>query len=246
MPSHPWQKDRIDTEKRLKRDYGFKNKKEIWKMNSRLKGMQAQAKRLAAARGKQAEKETEQLLVRLQRLGLLTGENATLDAVLGLQVENVLDRRLQSVVTKLGLAHTMKQARQFITHRHITVNGVPVTFPSKLVTVEEENNIGFLERSPLVNDMHPERLNKDQIMEIQKQKEAAAAAAAKEAEKPAEEKTVEEAAEAKEAPKEEAPAEKPAEAAPETPTEAPKEEVKEAPAEAPKETKEEAPEAPKE
>ena len=58
-PAHPWQKERIDEEKRLNKVYRFKNKKEIWKMTSKLKSFQAQAKRLNAARGKQAEKETQ-------------------------------------------------------------------------------------------------------------------------------------------------------------------------------------------
>jgi len=191
-PQHPWQKTRIDDEKRLNREYSFKNKKEIWKMTSKLKDFKSQAKRLNAARGEQAERETKQLFERLQRLGLLT-DQVSLDAVLGLEVENILDRRLQSIVCRLGLAHTMKQARQFVTHGHVGINGIPVTSPSHLVTLDEEKHIGFVETSALQDEMHPERLNPQQIKEQlaenaakKAKEEAEAAAPAEELEEPPE------------------------------------------------------------
>jgi len=234
-PSHPWQKTRIDKEKQLRRDYAFKNKKEIWKMTSTLKGLQAQAKKLNAARSAQAEKETQQLLQRLVKMSLLS-DNVSLDAVLDLQVENVLERRLQSLVYRRGLAHTMKQARQFITHGHIGINGIPVTSPSHLVTMDEEKVITFVEISALKDDMHPERLNPDQIKQQMAEKAAQAsaeikaqeAAEAKATEKPAEAaKAAEapvEATEVKEAPGEAKPtAEKPTEAELEKPPESPEE-----------------------
>ena len=32
-PQHPWQKERMDQESVFLKEYGLKNKKEIWKMN---------------------------------------------------------------------------------------------------------------------------------------------------------------------------------------------------------------------
>jgi len=231
-PGHPWQKARIDEEKGLKRTYAFKNKKEMWRMNSKLKKVQAHAKKLNAQRGPQAERETQELLKRLTKLGLLT-DNVSLSAVLGLTVENVNDRRLQSVVHRNNLANSMKQARQFITHRHIAISGTPVTSPSHLVTLEEEGALSFVGKSPFNDDMHPERMTGDQRKEAAALRDAAEKAAAEQAEKNAEaEKAKSEApAEEKEAPAEE---KVPAEATEEKPAEekkAPAEATEEKPAE---------------
>jgi small subunit ribosomal protein S4 len=49
----------------------------------------------------------------------------------------LLERRLDNVVYRLGLASTRAQARQFITHRHVLVNGRRVDIPSYLVTPGE-------------------------------------------------------------------------------------------------------------
>ena len=155
-PGHPWQKERIEFEKQILRDYGLVNKSEIWKFNTKLKTAADQAKRLIAARSEQAERERKQLIERLARLGLLSA-TAGLDDVLSLKLENFLDRRLQTVLVKKGLARTPKQARQFITHKHVKVADRVVTSPSYLVRVTDETQLGFVRRSPLANDSHPER-----------------------------------------------------------------------------------------
>ena len=46
---------------------------------------------------------------------------------------SLLERRLDNVVTRLGFATSRPQARQMITHGHITVNGRKVDIPSYLV-----------------------------------------------------------------------------------------------------------------
>ena len=45
----------------------------------------------------------------------------------------LLERRLDNVITILGLAQSRSQARQMIAHRHIRLNGKPITRPSVLV-----------------------------------------------------------------------------------------------------------------
>jgi small subunit ribosomal protein S4 len=47
----------------------------------------------------------------------------------------LLERRLDNVVYRLGFAENRRQARQLITHGHFTVNGRKVTIPSYLVRV---------------------------------------------------------------------------------------------------------------
>ncbi len=106
---------------------------------------------------KQAQKERDQLLARLGRLGLLPLEGTTLDDVLALDVEAVLSRRLQTLTFLKGLAFTPRQARQFIVHGHVAVGGRKVTIPGYLVNRQEENVIVYDERSPIASDLHPVR-----------------------------------------------------------------------------------------
>jgi len=66
-----------------------------------------------------------------------------LDDVLGLTVENILERSLQTIVSKKGLAKTPLQARQLVLHGHVMISGKRVTVPSYLVLVKEEGEIGL-------------------------------------------------------------------------------------------------------
>lgn len=173
-PSHPWQKERIEEENALLKEYGMKNKKEIWKMRSFLQNAKHQAKNIVALKDNQAEREKTLLLGKLMRYGLLK-ENSSLDDVLGLSLKDVLERRLQTLVKKHSHAKTMSQARQFIVHAHITVRGKTVTSPSYLVSVEEEPLISFSIISSLSSIDHPERTFSSQdaktLSEIKKSKE---------------------------------------------------------------------------
>ncbi len=156
-PSHPWQKERIEEEKKIMREYALKNKTEIYRLNSILRKFASQAKNLVAKKTEQAEKEKKQLMERLVRLGILEG-NAHMDDVLALTLKNILERRLQSLVFRKGMSKTMNQARQFITHRHITLNGKKLTSPNHLVPKELENTIQYSPSSNLKDEMHPERI----------------------------------------------------------------------------------------
>ncbi|MGC8816585.1 MAG: 30S ribosomal protein S4 [Candidatus Hadarchaeum sp.] len=146
-PSHPWEKNRMDAEDAVLAKFGLRRKEEIWRAQTLLRNFRRQARDLLAASGPQAEKETKQLIVRLQSLGLV-GENATLDDVLGLTVEKLLERRLQTVVHRKGLAQSMSQARQLITHGHIAIAGRRVNVPSYLVSAKEEPLVGYASGKP--------------------------------------------------------------------------------------------------
>ncbi|MBT7332073.1 30S ribosomal protein S4, partial [Candidatus Woesearchaeota archaeon] len=127
------------------------------------------AKRLIASQTEQSEKEESQVLGKLQGLGLLNA-GAELDQILALNVESVLERRIQSVVFRKGLARSMNQARQFIVHRHIAIGDKEITFPSCLISLEEESKLNFRGKSALFNEDHPER--KNEAKEIHKEAEA--------------------------------------------------------------------------
>jgi small subunit ribosomal protein S4 len=139
-PLHPWDKTRMDAEDALLKKYGLRRKKEIWKMAAILRGWRRQARRLLALSGRQAELETRQLLERLRKFGLV-GENATLDDVLSLTLEDLLERRLQTVLFRKGMARTPRQARQLIVHGHVSIGGQRVRVPSYLVSTEEEGKV---------------------------------------------------------------------------------------------------------
>ena len=155
-PRHPWNKERIDEEKKLVYDYGLTAKKELWKAGSKLKNFKDITKKLIAQRTEQSDKELDQLFTRLHNLGI-TSQGATAEDVLGLQTSAILDRRLQTLVYKHELAKSPKQARQLITHGHITVNGQKMTSPSYLVPLKEESQLGFRQGSSLSDPEHPER-----------------------------------------------------------------------------------------
>ena len=121
-PSHPWQGERIKAEVVLVNQYGLKNKTEVWKAQTIIRKIRGQSRDLQARlRGEemQAEKEANSLLVKCGRMGLLPLEGATLNDILVLSEEDILERRLQTLVFKKGLASSPKQARQMIVHGHI-------------------------------------------------------------------------------------------------------------------------------
>ena len=156
-PSHPWQKVRIEEESGLIHQYGLKNKREIWRANTKVREMRRQARKLTAnSSDDQAQKEKNLLLAKLNRLGMLE-QNSGLEDVLIMTSENVLDRRLQTQVYLQGLSSTVKQARQLIVHGHISIDGAVVRVPGILVTKLQEKNISYSPTSALNSDLHPVR-----------------------------------------------------------------------------------------
>ncbi|MBT3262361.1 30S ribosomal protein S4 [Candidatus Woesearchaeota archaeon] len=152
-PSHPWEGERIEEERILTKEYGLKNKKEIWKLTSKLSAIKKQAKRLVADTSDQGVKEQELLIKRLISLGILT-EGASLDDILEISVKQLLARRLQSMILTQGIARTSKQARQMIAHGHITVNANKTNIPSYLVKTSDD--LAYAPSSPFTDNEHPE------------------------------------------------------------------------------------------
>lgn len=162
-PNHPWQESRMKLEVDLIKVYGLRNKKEVWKAESLLREYRSNAMRLLALIAStkdfkltgHSKKESNDILNRLIRYGILKPESQ-IDDILGLKTENILERRLQTQVLKLGFAKTIRQARQFITHGHISISGKKVTIPSMMISIEDENKIEYYNDSPISLDSHPE------------------------------------------------------------------------------------------
>lgn len=141
-PKHPWRVDVLESEREILKEYGLKNKKEIWRMEALVRGFRRQARKLLALKTEQAKKEEKLLLDKLERLGVLK-QKLTISDVLSLDIKHILERRLQTIIYKKGLAKTVWQARQLIVHGHVGVAGKRVTIPSYLVKSGEEGSINL-------------------------------------------------------------------------------------------------------
>jgi len=160
-PKRRFEKSRIEDETRLVIEYGLRNKRELWKAQSNLRRYRHAARDLLALKSASIDeamiaKKEDELLGHLSRFGLL-GDSASIGDVLAMKIEVELERRLQTLVYRQGLARSPKQARQFITHGHIALDGRKVSIPGYRVKKVEEGTLGYYGLSPLTNDVHPER-----------------------------------------------------------------------------------------
>jgi len=160
-PKRPFEKTRIEEENRLMIEYGLRNKREVWKASSHLRRYRKAARHLLALMSTGTDQalfdaKKAELIGHLQRPGLL-GPDADIDNVLSLKVQNQLERRLQTLVYRQGLARSPKQARQMITHGHIAIAGKRVSIPGYRVSRDEETEISYYGRSPVANPDHAER-----------------------------------------------------------------------------------------
>jgi len=127
---------RIAEENKIKDKFGLKNKKEIWKGNARVSDLRNRAKSLIP----RSDKEKQEFFARLQSMGLKV---ASISDVLALKTEDLLNRRLQTIILRKELAKTPLEARQLITHKNVFVDGRIVNIPSFMVTRDLENKISL-------------------------------------------------------------------------------------------------------
>lgn len=141
-PKRLWEMSRLKEEKGLKAEYGLKNMRELWGMNQTLKKARREARRLQSVTEEERATRLPELMAKLNKLGVISKE-AKLEDVLSLTVRDILERRLQTRVCKRGIAKSMAQARQLITHGFIAVGGRKVSSPSYLVKASEEERISL-------------------------------------------------------------------------------------------------------
>jgi small subunit ribosomal protein S4 len=170
-PMHPWNATRITLERDIKSKYGVANKKEIWKMESTLKAFKDQAKNLLTRTDAQAAKEREQMMARMVSLGLVKSGSG-MDDILGLQLRDIMNRRLQTIVLRRRMARSIKHARQLIVHEHVVVGGKKITSPSYLVPLTDESSLSYAADSPYMQSEHPEAFS-EELMQRKQQKQRA-------------------------------------------------------------------------
>ena len=149
-PAHPFQKERIMEELDFLGRYGLRNKREFWKSRTMLGNWRGIARQSRTLIKEKAEKVQQTLITKLKRLGIL-GPEADFEDVLLLTVEDVLKRRLQTIVYEKGLATTVYEARQRIVHGHIQVGDKKINSPSYIVKKDEEDLISFHPSSPFLS-----------------------------------------------------------------------------------------------
>ena len=158
VPRRAFTADRLDAELKLAGQYGLRNKREIWRVGYTLSNLRRAARELLTLDEKDPKRlfEGNALIRRLIRSGVLDESKAKLDYVLGLKIEDLLERRLQTQVFKLGLAKSIHHARVLIRQRHIryfiflifSVGKQIVDIPSFIVRLDSQKHIDFALTSP--------------------------------------------------------------------------------------------------
>ena len=156
-PRRVWRKPKRPLNYELKMDelkilgtFGLRTKRELWKAHTELSRVRHQARSLLALRQDERQEREPVLMNSLAKIGLVRA-GSTLDDVLNLQVDDLLSRRLQSIVTKKLGFKTPYQARQAIIHGHIMIADRRVDIPSYVVSLEEEGSIHFSPESKIPN-----------------------------------------------------------------------------------------------
>ena len=136
-PRFRWRKDTLQEELKLLGQYGLRNKHELRRHKTMLSKTRGIARSLIGKTPEERTKMENELLTRLKELGILA-ETSALDNVLDLSIEDLLERRLQTIVFRKGLTRTIFQSRQLITHGHVNIGNRRVTVPGYIVSKEEE------------------------------------------------------------------------------------------------------------
>ena len=139
-PRSIWTSDQISSELYVVGSYGLRNKKELWKAQTEIARIRNQARALLAiSTDVRHEKETK-LLNYLSRLGIVE-DSSTLDDILNLKIEDILERRLQTLVMKRSNLKSHYQGRQIVVYGHDSIGDRKINLPGYLVKKDEETQI---------------------------------------------------------------------------------------------------------
>uniref|UniRef100_A0A6B2LJL9 Uncharacterized protein n=1 Tax=Arcella intermedia TaxID=1963864 RepID=A0A6B2LJL9_9EUKA len=157
-------------------EYGLKNKREVWRTRLALSKIRSTARTLLTLPEKDERRifEGEALIRRLHKFGILEESKNKLDYVLGLKLEDFLERRLQTKIFKLGLSKSIHHARVLIRQRHIRVRNQMVDIPSFIVRTDSEKYIDFALASPFAGARPGRVKRRKEKAKANKDKEGAA------------------------------------------------------------------------
>ena len=119
--------------------YGKKSKRKSSRAGKKMSeyGLQLREKQKAKFIYGVLEKPFRNYYEKADRMKGMTGENLMV----------LLERRLDSVVFRMGFARTRKEARQVVGHKHVLVNGKCVNIPSYLISAGDDVEIREKSRS---------------------------------------------------------------------------------------------------
>ena len=138
-PRRIWNSDQLNSELYIIGSYGLRNKRELWKAQTKVANFRNQARTLLALTLEDRQEKESLLLSFLNRLGLTS--TSSLDDILNLKIEDILERRLQTIVMrKMGIKSPL-QARQVVIHGHVSVGNRKVNLPGYLVKKDVESKI---------------------------------------------------------------------------------------------------------
>ncbi len=141
-PKRIWDLQRIKKDSAFIREYGLKNRRELWKVQTQLSRLRGNVRLLLSGRESNPAEESN-IISYLLKKGILVGEAPTLENVLDLNENAFMNRRLQTVVFKRGLARTIRQARQLIVHGFIAIDKKKVTRPSYMLDKDEDSKVSY-------------------------------------------------------------------------------------------------------
>jgi len=153
-PFKPWDRELLYEDLKLIGEYGLKNKRELRRVATILRKIRDVARRSFGLPEDERRKVVAELLNKLYKMGVLD-KDATIDDVLKLEVKDLLERRLQTLVYRKGLAKSIYHARQMVVHRHIMVGDRIVDRPSAFISREDEDKIRINPNSPYADPNHP-------------------------------------------------------------------------------------------
>jgi small subunit ribosomal protein S4 len=139
-PRRIWTSDQLSSELYIIGSYGLRNKRELWKAQTKVAGFRNQARHLLSLTTEDRHQKETRLLNYLNRFGLVN-EAATLDDILNLKIEDLLERRLQTIVMRKTRTISPYQARQLVVHRHVSIGNRFVNLPGYITKKEEESQI---------------------------------------------------------------------------------------------------------
>ncbi|MDQ6723829.1 MAG: 30S ribosomal protein S4 [Thermoproteota archaeon] len=139
-PRSIWTSDQISSELYVVGSYGLRNKKELWKAQTEIARIRNQARSLLSLPIEVRQEKETKLLNYLSRFGLVT-TSSTLDDILNLKIEDILERRLQTMVMKRSNLKSPYQARQIVVHGHVSIGNRKINLPGYLVKKDEELEI---------------------------------------------------------------------------------------------------------
>ena len=155
-PKRPYDIANLEEELKLVGSYGLRNKRELWRKRTELSTYRRRAREMLSIDPVERAEEQRVLIGKLHRLGLIP-ENGTLENVLTLNVQAFLDRRLQTMIYRKGMAKSLYQARQLITHGHVVIDGKKVKAPGYNVSLADEESLDYSTSSPIYSKTHPMR-----------------------------------------------------------------------------------------